>query len=1522
MKRILLALFLVIFLTNSVLATDVAYVVKSGANSILASELNNAGLTYDVITESQIASTNFSKYKMLLVGEGNFDNFEQIPVAEHNSLIINSYHFYQKGIFLISDSQWGWSAGKGSASSPTNLKFNTLNTTLVDNLPETFRAYTVQDIDLQTYYLTGRKATGTKLIVRIDGHTSGDSVLGLAYPGTIYLNGEIGQARSLFFGIVKPEYWTTESRQLFRNSLDWVLMGEDLDEDGFYTEEDCNDTNSSINPDAEEIAYDGIDQDCSGYDLGDIDGDGYCKIGYAIQNALSQCHYENGSFGTDCNDNSSNIHPGSSNLSLNCINNAPIISVIPNFVIRESQTITVLISASDPENDTLTYYINDSRFIKTNTSTFQWQTGFEDSGNHTFIVNVSDGQLNATKSFNAEVKEKNQPPILNGTIPTQTWNEDTNHSLNLSEYFYELDSSDNLTFGVSNTSKYTQISIVSIANGTINFTVEENWTGTDWIIFFAYDGEEVTKSNNVTLIVSPVNDAPFLAASIPNQTLNEDVNLSLNLSNYFTDIDSQLNYSAIGNSQFNVSFSGNIATFTPAKDWNGEETIKINASDGEFNISSNEFKLTVSPANDAPVLNGTIPTLTWNEDTSFSFNLSEYFYEVDPADSLTFGVSNTSRDTHISVESFVDGTINFTVGNNWNGADWIIFFANDSKNITKSNNVTLIVSPVNDAPFLAASIPNQTLNEDVNLSLNLSNYFTDIDSQLNYSAIGNSQFNVSFSGNIATFTPAKDWNGEETIIINASDSEFNISSNEFKLTVSPANDAPVLDFINDTLVLAGELVDINITATDLEGDALDFSFSSPLDQSGHWQTSTQDAGNYIVTANVYDNNGGSDSQQFKIQVLQKFYINEFVSTPINGSEWVELYNSFNQTINLSNCILKDGADNVFNLSGTLGRREFTVIEINNKLNNPGDTIMLYCANKLVDSVTYGNWDDGNLGDNAEAPGFGISASRNPDGLDTGNNFEDFELFEYPTRGLASNTDFFAPVVELLSPSNNTLITATRDVTFEFIATDNMAEILECDVYLNRVLKATDKNIHNNTNESIVVNDVLDGTYNWNVRCYDQTNYTFAPNNRTFSMDGPNNPILSSIGTKSVNENEKLEFKISATDQDLDNLFFSMQNSTSGATLVDNLNKTAVFSWTPTYEQSGDYYITFIVNDSHGLGDQETIKISVINQKTPPKFSDIDRCEVKNSNLKLSITDPNSGEAFEVGEKISIKSEIENAYSEELDVDMKIYLYDLTEDEVIDDDKENSITIDKGKHAYQSFEFTIPEDLEEGEFAIFALAEGENSEVLCNEDFVYIDIQRKEHEIEITDTSISQDSVLPGDSFEVTVDMQNMGGTDEDVYVEVKNTRLGILTKSEEFELESYGNSDEESITLTMEVPQNAKEGNYSLEIKIIADETQDSTTEIVYVIKEEEISGSNVVYIQEGRTEAAQQKEKLIKLSSSQTQNNVGAGSSSGITGAVIGGLISPIGIFVIGAIIVVVIGLLIGKAILSRKKPKKKKSR
>ena len=60
---------------------------------------------------------------------------------------------------------------------------------------------------------------------------------------------------------------------------------------------DCDDTDNSVNPAASEVAYDGVDNDCDGSDLCDVDGDGEDYDG-------AEC------YGTDCNDNDAAVYSG------------------------------------------------------------------------------------------------------------------------------------------------------------------------------------------------------------------------------------------------------------------------------------------------------------------------------------------------------------------------------------------------------------------------------------------------------------------------------------------------------------------------------------------------------------------------------------------------------------------------------------------------------------------------------------------------------------------------------------------------------------------------------------------------------------------------------------------------------------------------------------------------------------------------------------------------------------------------------------------------------------------------------------------------------------------------------------------------------------------------------------------------------------------------------------------------------------------------------------------------------------
>ncbi len=132
-------------------------------------------------------------------------------------------------------------------------------------------------------------------------------------------------------------------------------------------------------------------------------------------------------------------------------------------------------------------------------------------------------------------------------------------------------------------------------------------------------------------------------------------------------------------------------------------------------------------------------------------------------------------------------------------------------------------------------------------------------------------------------------------------------------------------------------------------------------------------------------------------------INEIVSDPEEGSrEWIELYNPTRHETEISGWTLENGSRTTVMLTGKLGTedlRRFSTIDLPaGFLKNSGDCIELRDARKfLIDSVVYGDWDDGDLLNNAPRATDPDALARAGDGAHTYNNKNDFQVTTTPTK---------------------------------------------------------------------------------------------------------------------------------------------------------------------------------------------------------------------------------------------------------------------------------------------------------------------------------------------------------------------------------------------------------------------------------------------------------------------------------------------------------------------------------------------
>jgi large repetitive protein len=81
------------------------------------------------------------------------------------------------------------------------------------------------------------------------------------------------------------------------------LVSDDVDQDGYYTGDDCDDGDFFTHPGASEVPYDGVDQNCDGWNDYDMDKDGY------VHQDFSEYAGNSSPFIGDCDDSDPDIHP-------------------------------------------------------------------------------------------------------------------------------------------------------------------------------------------------------------------------------------------------------------------------------------------------------------------------------------------------------------------------------------------------------------------------------------------------------------------------------------------------------------------------------------------------------------------------------------------------------------------------------------------------------------------------------------------------------------------------------------------------------------------------------------------------------------------------------------------------------------------------------------------------------------------------------------------------------------------------------------------------------------------------------------------------------------------------------------------------------------------------------------------------------------------------------------------------------------------------------------------------------------
>ncbi|MBI2108104.1 tandem-95 repeat protein [Candidatus Woesearchaeota archaeon] len=322
------------------------------------------------------------------------------------------------------------------------------------------------------------------------------------------------------------------------------------------------------------------------------------------------------SFAFKVNDGTVDSNTATVSISINSINDAPVLNAIGPQSITEGQLLTFAVTGSDADLDALTFSAaglpSGASFAG---NTFTWAPGFVQAGSYPVTFTVSDGTATASETVIVTIIEAgNQAPVL-GAIGDRAVTEGQALAITLSAT--DPDGTGALTF----TSSPLPSGATLIGNA-FSWTPSFTQAGSQSITFIVSDGS-LQDSETVTITVNEAgNQAPVLDPISP-QSVTEAQTLTFTIT--ATDPDGIVisNFAAIS-LPAGATFAGNRFTWTPSFVQAGAYTATFTASDGSLTSQPITITITVNEAgNQAPAVTAADQVVDEGQTLVFSVSASD-----------------------------------------------------------------------------------------------------------------------------------------------------------------------------------------------------------------------------------------------------------------------------------------------------------------------------------------------------------------------------------------------------------------------------------------------------------------------------------------------------------------------------------------------------------------------------------------------------------------------------------------------------------------------------------------------------------------------------------------------------------------------------------------------------------------------------------------------------------------------------------------------------------------------------------
>ncbi len=544
------------------------------------------------------------------------------------------------------------------------------------------------------------------------------------------------------------------------------------------------------------------------------------------------------------------------------VNRPPEIEEIGNRTVNETETLTIYLNATDPDDDTLIYSCNRTDLFidfDPGTGVGSWTTGYTDANTYYVDFGVSDGNGGiANETVTITVEDVNRQPELE-EIGNQTVNESETITIDVNATDPDCDT---LIYSCNRTDLFTDFNALT---GIGSWTPNHDNAGTYYVDFAVSDGKGGIENEIVSITVEYVNRPPELE-KIGDRSVNESELLEFTVNATDPDGDT-LTYSA-SNLPSGATFDDDTSTFLWIPSFEQEgiyHDVHFEVSDGKLTHGEN-ITIAVNSTNMPPELEE-IGNQWGNENETLTIVVNA----TDPdGDTLTYFASNLP-----------DGAVfnNLTRTFSWlptfeqAGTYPGVHFEVSDGELINWTSITITVNDTNRWPVLE-EIVDQTVNETEILTVDVNATDPDGD-MLTYSCSRTDLFtDFNLLTGIGSWTPGYEDAATHYIDFGVSDGKGGIDNRTVCLTVKDVNRPPELEEIGNQTVNENETLMLDVNATDPDYDVLIYScnctdiFSdfNTLTGTGSWTPGYEDAGTYYIDFDVSDGKGGIDNITVSITV--------------------------------------------------------------------------------------------------------------------------------------------------------------------------------------------------------------------------------------------------------------------------------------------------------------------------------------------------------------------------------------------------------------------------------------------------------------------------------------------------------------------------------------------------------------------------------------------------------------------------------------------------------------------------------